>query len=565
MSFANMKVGTRLAAGFGVLVFLLAAITVLGISRLNQLHDGTELITADRYPRIANAYRIQDGITKSSVIMHQLVIADDPERTRQLLTEMDALRVDVSNRLEQLNRQMQTARAHQRYTDLLEARAAFRTGQIDFLKLIADGKKQEATRLLATTITKNQNIYSDKIKGLIDLGEAFMVDANHAADDQYETGTIYMLSLAGLAILLACGLAYWVTRSITKPLQIAVRVARTVAAGDLTSRIEVHTTDETGQLLQELKDMNYSLVTLVGDVRKGADTIATASSEIAAGNLDLSSRTEQQASSLQETAAAMEELTSTVRQSADNARQANQLVQSASATAGKGGMVVAQVVDTMEEINTSALKIVDIIAVIDGIAFQTNILALNAAVEAARAGEQGRGFAVVASEVRNLAQRSAAAAKEIKVLIDDSVQKVDSGSRLVKQAGATMNDIVTSVQRVTDIMGEIASASQEQETGIGQINQAISEIDSVTQQNAALVEQAAAAAASLQNQAGGLAQKVSVFRLEETVAKAAPEPPRLILASINPISSSRRVIGTSKRNNQYLIDDRNHGNGTEGL
>ncbi|RXZ38972.1 HAMP domain-containing protein [Oxalobacteraceae bacterium CAVE-383] len=347
-----------------------------------------------------------------------------------------------------------------------------------------------------------------------------MQDATRAAAAQYSSGAAYMLSLAGAAIVLACALAYLVTRSITRPLRTAVGIARTVAAGDLTSRIEVVSTCETGQLLRELKDMNGSLVTLVGEVRQSSDTIATASSQIASGNLDLSSRTEQQASSLQQTAAAMEQLTSTVRQSADNARQANQLALSASNVAGKGGAVVSQVVDTMQEINSSALKIADIIAVIDGIAFQTNILALNAAVEAARAGEQGRGFAVVASEVRNLAQRSAAAAKEIKVLIDDSVNKVDSGSQLVSQAGATMNEIVASVQRVTDIMGEIASASAEQETGIGQINQAISEMDSVTQQNAALVEQAAAAAGALRQQADGLTQVVSVFRLDRSATHA---------------------------------------------
>ena len=305
-----------------------------------------------------------------------------------------------------------------------------------------------------------------------------------------------------------------VARSISRPLNEAVRIAQTVAAGDLTSRIEVDGADEASQLLRALKDMNESLVRIVGEVRVSTDTIATASGQIASGNMDLSARTESQASSLEKTASSMEELTSTVKQNADNARQANQLAVSASEVAVKGGSVVTQVVDTMGSINASSKKIVDIIGVIDGIAFQTNILALNAAVEAARAGEQGRGFAVVAAEVRNLAQRSAGAAKEIKTLIGDSVDKVEVGAKLVDQAGATMQEIVDSVRRVTDIMSEITAASQEQMSGIEQVNEAVTQMDSSTQQNAALVEEAAAAAQSLRDQAGKLSQVVSVFKLD---------------------------------------------------
>ena len=314
-------------------------------------------------------------------------------------------------------------------------------------------------------------------------------------------------------------------RATNRPLAEAIRVARAVAQGNLDNQIDVHSTDEFGQLMQAMKDMNASLVNIVSQVRTGTDTIATASSQIASGNLDLSSRTEEQASSLEETASSMEELTSTVKQNAENARQANQLVVSTADVAVKGGQVVGQVVDTMASIKQSSRKIADIIGVIDGIAFQTNILALNAAVEAARAGEQGRGFAVVASEVRNLAQRSAGAAKEIKTLIEDSVGKVDAGSELVDEAGKTMGEIVSSVKRVTDIMSEIAAASAEQSAGIEQVNQTVTQMDDATQQNTALVEEAAAAAESLQEQAGKLAEAVSVFKLDGMAYSARAELP----------------------------------------
>ncbi|UMR30996.1 methyl-accepting chemotaxis protein [Massilia sp. MB5] len=320
-----------------------------------------------------------------------------------------------------------------------------------------------------------------------------------------------------LAVGLAMLLARMLSRSIVPPLEQAVAIARQVAAGDLSGTIRADSRDETGQMMQALAEMKQSLLNIVGEVRKGTDTIANATGEIARGNQDLSARTEQQASSLEETASSMEELTGTVRQNADNARAANQLASAASDVARKGGVVVSQVVGTMDAIKASSSNVVDIIGVIDSIAFQTNILALNAAVEAARAGEQGRGFAVVATEVRNLAQRSATAAKEIKALIDDSVSKVEDGSRLVNQAGETMAELVASVERVTTIIEDIASASSQQIGGIEQINAAITQMDTVTQQNAALVEQAAAAAEALQEQASNQSQVVSVFRLDEAM------------------------------------------------
>ncbi|HWZ47270.1 MAG TPA: methyl-accepting chemotaxis protein [Herbaspirillum sp.] len=325
-----------------------------------------------------------------------------------------------------------------------------------------------------------------------------------------------------LSVLLSILIGTWLVRAITRPLNRAVEIAKAVAAGDLTQDIVAVSRDETGALTSALKEMNDNLKRIVGEVRVGTDTIATASAQIASGNLDLSSRTEEQASSLEQTAAAMEEITSTVKQNADNARQANLLAVTASGIATDGGTAVNQVVATMTSINESSRRIVDIISVIDGIAFQTNILALNAAVEAARAGEQGRGFAVVASEVRSLAQRSAAAAKEIKELIGDSVDKVGAGSKLVEQAGNTMSEIVASVKRVTDVVAEISAAGQEQSAGIDQVNLAITQMDEVTQQNAALVEEAAAAAASLQDQAASLAQLVSVFKLGDATHSSVP-------------------------------------------
>jgi methyl-accepting chemotaxis protein len=332
---------------------------------------------------------------------------------------------------------------------------------------------------------------------------------------------------SGVTVLLC----WWLAAEIARPVHEAVLVARRVAQGDLSTRIELVARGESGVLMRTMQEMNDKLVGMIVNVRSGTETIARGSAEIASGNMDLSGRTEQQAASLEETASSMEQLTATVKQNADHAHQASKLAVSASEVAVKGGQVVAEVVGTMASINDSSKRIAEIIGVIDGIAFQTNILALNAAVEAARAGEQGRGFAVVASEVRNLAQRSAAAAREIKELIDDSVEKVTAGTQLADKAGNTMNEVVTSVKRVTDIIGEIADASAEQTTGIEQVNQAIAAMDQATQQNAALVEESAAAAASMREQAGSLNQVIEAFVLGPEHARPAAQ---IQLAASNP-------------------------------
>ena len=358
-----------------------------------------------------------------------------------------------------------------------------------------------------------------------------------------ESTRSFMLGFGFAAVAVGIGGSIWLSRSIMQPLAEAIFIAETVASGDLSKEFETERGGDFGRLLRGMGEMEDTLTDVVTRIKASTDSIVVASGQITAGNHDLSSRTEQQASSLEETAASMEELTSTVKQNADNAKQANQLALSASEVAVKGGGVVNQVVDTMASINASSKKIVDIIGVIDGIAFQTNILALNAAVEAARAGEQGRGFAVVASEVRNLAQRSAAAAKEIKGLIEDSVGKIDVGSALVGEAGKTMEEIVGSVKRVTDIVGEITAASHEQAQGIEQVNQAVAQMDQVTQQNAALIEEAAAAAQSLQEQAGSLSQVVATFKLDDEDDKPALAPP----VQVRPLAQPVRLVQLARR------------------
>jgi methyl-accepting chemotaxis protein len=520
----NFKVGTRLTIGFFGLILLLAGVTALGVTRLSALNQGTEMIVKDRYPKVAIANKILQGISGSAITLRDLLLTDDPQQIKHDLDSIEAIRVEVSADIALLDKLLSTPRGREIFARLVQARADYRVHQDAFLQQVAAGNKEQATTILRGELLRTQKLYFAQVENLITLGSQLMEKSGVDVAHEYRSGATIMLTLAGLAMVLAAGFGYVVSNSITRPLRRAVEIARTVASGDLSSRIDVHGRDETGQLMQALHDMNASLTRLVGEVRHGTEAIAAATADIAEGNHDLSARTEHQASSLEETASSMEELTATVHQNTDNARLANELAASASAIAVQGGAVVSQVVDTMAAIHSASNNIVDIISVIDGIAFQTNILALNAAVEAARAGEQGRGFAVVAGEVRSLAQRSATAAKEIKVLIDDSVQQVDVGGKLVERAGSTMADVVDSVKRVADIMGEIGAASHEQSLGIGQVHQAISEMDQVTQQNAALVEQAAAAAEALREQAAHLTQLVSVFKL---AGKATAAPAQL--------------------------------------
>ncbi|MQA40081.1 methyl-accepting chemotaxis protein [Rugamonas aquatica] len=526
MGIGNWKIGARLAAGLGVSMVFMVGISVIGIGNLGKLNNNTQDLTADKIPKVILAYETIGGLNDVARAMRNAMLSKDPEVVKAELERVEKRKTENATRLDKLGVLIaddEDPQSKVKLQAVLDARDKYTVVQTSFLKMSADdSKREESVNYLLTTVRKEQTAYLNALTELVKFQNASIEDASAVAQQSYAGSRNMMIMLTVAAVALASWVLYWITRSITQPLNRAVGMAQAVAGGDLTMRIECNTTDETGLLLRALIDMNDSLARTVGQVRSGTDTIATASHQIASGNLDLSSRTEQQASSLEETASSMEELTSTVTQNAENARQATKLVVAASEFATKGGQVVGQVVTTMGAIKESSSKIVDIISVIDGIAFQTNILALNAAVEAARAGEQGRGFAVVASEVRTLAQRSASAAKEIKELIARSVQTVDAGALLVDEAGATMDGIVKSVKQVADIMTEISAASSEQSTGIEQVNQAIVSIDDVTQQNAALVEEAAAAAQSMREQADLLAQAVSVFKLAGQPSHAPP-------------------------------------------
>ena len=513
---ADISIGKRLALGFTIILAFAVLITGISVWRLQGVASATsemmqvplakERMISDWSGKIDAGIRRTTAIARSSDASLGAYFAEESKAS-------SAASGELQKKIETL---ISDDDEKELFGRIGEQRKVYLSSRDQVNKLKTAGELDEATKIFENVFKPGTAKYQELIVELLKMQRAKIDAAAAHIEDIANSSRRLLFVLAALVLLFGATAGWLLTTGIVRPLQQAVIAARRVANGDLTGHIDDSAKDETGQLLSALKDMNASLLSIVTEVRTGTDHITTSSTEIAQGNQDLSRRTEQQAGALEETASSMEELTSTVKHNADNARQANQLAASAAQVAVKGGAVVAQVVGTMDSINQSSSKIVDIIAVIDGIAFQTNILALNAAVEAARAGEQGRGFAVVASEVRNLAQRSASAAKEIKALIGDSVEKVNQGSKLVADAGTTMDEIVSSVHKVSDMISEITAASSEQSAGINEVNHAIGSMDAVTQQNAALVEQAAAAAESMQQQAAALAQAVSVFKVDGT-------------------------------------------------
>ncbi|MDB5998653.1 MAG: hypothetical protein JWP52_352 [Rhizobacter sp.] len=517
----NLKISTRLSMLIGLMALLLIAVGGIGLYASSSSNASLKTVYEDRTVSLGQLSEIQRRMMGNQIAVFNAVtnatptiIKKNAELVTANITAIDKAWADYKS-TPLIDKEAELAKNFDQVNQKF-----VQQGLKPALAALIDNEPAEARRLTVTMAPLFAPA-ADALQQLTDLQIAVAKETNDQAIARYSA--IRAISLASIVIGLAVAVMFGVaiTRSITRAVGLAVKVAQTVAGGDLTSRIDTTSTNETGQLMIALKAMNDSLVQVVGQVRQSSDSIATGSSQIASGNADLSQRTEEQASNLQQTAASMEELTSTVKSNADTARQATQLAQSASTVAEQGGVVVGQVVTTMQAITASSQKIADIIGTIDGIAFQTNILALNAAVEAARAGEQGRGFAVVAGEVRSLAQRSAAAAREIKSLITDSVEKVQSGSQQVDQAGRTMTDIVAQVKRVNDLIGEISSATAEQTQGIGQVGDAVSQLDQATQQNAALVEESAAAAESLSQQAAKLVSAVSVFTLPHDGAHAA--------------------------------------------
>jgi methyl-accepting chemotaxis protein-1 (serine sensor receptor) len=524
VTFKHLTIKHKLIAGFGMLALIVVAVSGLSLKALSDSTDGFSSFVHGINARAEMATQVRTAVDRRAIAARNLVLVTKPQDLE--IEKADVMRAheDVQANLKKLNEMIATAtdtseKARSLVAEINRVEASYGPVATDIVNLALTNKRDDA-------IVKMDDQCRPLLAALIRATDAY-ADYTHSRQEQmindyaahYQTQRNLLIAISLIAIALAIGACVLITRAVTGPLRFAIGVARTVAQGDLRTRITVDGSDETSKLLSALREMNERLTAIVGRVRDSSISIAGAARQIAAGNMDLSQRTEQQAASLQETASSMEQLTSTVKQNADNAQQGSMLATNASSVAHKGSTVVGQVVNTMQDISNSSTRIADITGIIEGIAFQTNILALNAAVEAARAGEQGRGFAVVASEVRSLAQRSSSAAKEIKDLIANSVDKIRDGSALAGEAGKTMSEVTQAVARVTDIMSEIAAASTEQSRGIEQVNLAITQMDNVTQQNAALVEEAAAASRSMEDQGERLSEAVAFFQVLSGVGR----------------------------------------------
>jgi methyl-accepting chemotaxis protein len=512
---SKLKIGPRLGAGFGIVLLLLCVVGAVGLMQSSRIFDGTREIADNWLPSVEALGNVRSKADDARRLSLAELLTTDPEQMRGVQARHAEAIAAFASSMDAYSKLVSSSE-EQRLTDSIKsawARYLETDAKVEKLLGTGDAGMQEARQLSAGDGSQRYAEMLAFIDDDIKLNHTGSVNEVAAAHTAFQSARLWTLVLAFLALGSGATIAVVITRSITGPLRRSLDIAETVARGDLTAVIVADGKDELNQLLAALREMNERLLDTVSRVLSSSEGIATGSAQIAAGNTDLSQRTEEQAASLEETAASMEELTATVRQNSENASQGNALAARASETAERGGDVVGRVVDTMSEISTSSQQVAQIISVIEGIAFQTNILALNAAVEAARAGEQGRGFAVVAGEVRTLAQRSASAAKEIKDLINQSVERVNSGTALVDEAGRTMSEIVQSVRQVSDLMGEISAASGEQHTGIEQVNVAISQMDEVTQQNAALVEEASAAAQSMAAQSASLRELVAVFKV----------------------------------------------------
>ncbi|MDC9820394.1 methyl-accepting chemotaxis protein [Pectobacterium polonicum] len=538
MNLANWRIGYRLGGGFAVLIFMLFAVSLFSLSKLSSFQDGARDIVKEVYPQTVDANDLIDNVNGHFVAYLQMMLVSGQEQRQGYVDRIMAYRKEISRLLDNLENNASGELARKQVGVVRGFRAEFiKSGD----KIISDalaGNNDVAVAEFNNTLNVIQRNYRDSVKQLVNYQNEAMDNSVETMAEVYSSTRIILLLILLLGAAFGALIAWAITRSVTRPIEQALQVADRVAEGDLTSRITVTSKDETGLLLQSLDRMNTNLSSIVGQVRDGAETISTAASQITAGNQDLSSRTEEQASSLEETAASMEQLASTIKNTAENTQQATEIANKATGAAKKSGDVMLSVTQKMRGIRDSSQRMAEIIGVIDGIAFQTNILALNAAVEAARAGEQGRGFAVVAGEVRSLAQRSATAAREIKDLIDDSVSKIQEGMGLVDTAEETMGGLTAHVKDVHSIITEISQASREQSDGINQMNLAIGQIDTTTQQNAALVEESASAALSLQAQASVLAEAVSAFKVQSyshsDAGSYAPRPmstPMLALAN----------------------------------